>query len=172
MCARSRSFIAASRHRRREACAVKRLTRSDFLSAVGTFIAEQTQFETVRRFVFQCFEAEEDFDLEEGLEEVFAVLAPYLLYEEAHSDAHRLERMRRLRDALSQEGALAERALFALEFDRIQELRGKLLSGRITRAVYDDQLRKLSPATFDIRRLALRSAAHEGRETVDNRLMS
>lgn len=74
-----------------------RLTRADLVSALDAFISERVQFEAIRRFVFRYFDSEENVILEEGLEEVFAVLGPYIEYEEANGDEHRLTRMLRLR---------------------------------------------------------------------------
>ena len=149
-----------------------RLVQEDLLKAIDIFTSGEAEFDVLRRFVFSYFEGESDVELKEGMDEVFAVLGPYMEYEEAYGDAMRLERMRRLRSALSERGASAERAVFALEFDKIQALHSKLVKGTIPRAVYEEQLRKLSPADFDHRRLALWAAAHEGRGEADVGLMS
>lgn len=150
---------------------MKRLTRSGLLAALDGFIAGRTEFEAVRCFVLGYFEAEEELDLENGLEDAFSVIGPYLEYEEAYGDEHRLTRMRRFRSVLSTVGTVVEHLVFALEFDRICKLHEKLQEGRITRAVYDDQLRKLSPVELDVRTIALWAAAHEGRAELDLSLM-
>lgn len=136
-------------------------TRADLLSVLDSVLADGN-FPRLRRFVFEYFEGENHVKLEDDLERVLAVLAPYLEYEEAYGDADRLKRLQRLRDVLdSADDALVERTVWALEIDQIKDLRGRLEQGVITRSVYEAQLQKLSPVEIDVRRIAL-WAEHNG----------
>lgn len=151
---------------------MSRLSCLDLLSVLDSFLSGHANFEQVRRFVFQFYEAEEDITLETDLELVFAALAPYLEWEEAHGDDIRRERMQRLRDALSAAGAPVERTVWALEFEQIKGLQRRLDGGAITRGTYEAQLCKLSPAEFDVGRVAFWAEAHRKLNEIDTALLT
>ncbi len=126
----------------------------------------RTEFETVRQYVFRFYESEDEYSVTETERQLFAAIAPYLEYEEAFRDPERDRRMKRLLDALGPQTAVAERVIFALEFPTIEALTSKLDSGLIKRDVYEQQLAKLSPVTFNVKRVQLWARAHLGEETI------
>ena len=136
------------------------LTLIELREVLERYLSDRGTFEELRRFVFQYYEAEKETELDEPLQQLFPVLAPYMEHEEAYRDSDREIRLRRLRLVLEDKEAIAERALFALEFQRIQDLTRRLKLGNIDRDTYNDQLKKLSPAVFDDRRIALWAYAH------------
>lgn len=91
---------------------------------------------------------------------IFPILAPYLEDEEARGDEDRQQRTRRLRRLLDQEAALSERAVFALEFDKIRDLVRRFDNHLISRDVFENEIQKLSPGRFDPRRIVLWAIAH------------
>lgn len=144
-----------------------KVTFPDLLTVLDLFLRGDASFPDVCKFVFRYYEGEEEIDLDEDFSKVLPVIAPYVEHAEAFGDAKRIDRIRRLRAALDSRTALAERAVFGLEFDRVMELHSKLKTGKISGRVYDEQLRKLSPALFDPRRVALWAASHEGVDELD-----
>lgn len=131
------------------------LTLENFLSCIRLYLEGKAEFSKLRDFIFQYYEAEADISLDQSLDQIFPVLAPYFEFEESMGDPTRRYRMLRLEEALKADSEILERAVFALEFDRIQELKKKLLEKHITRSQYEDQLRKVSPVKFDMHRVKL-----------------
>ena len=143
------------------------LTLAAFVKVLDQLLDGNCAFDDLRRFVFQYYEAEAETELDESLQQLFPVLAPYMEYEEAYGDSDREIRLRRLRLVLEDKAEIAERALFALEFPRVQDLTRSLKLGKIDRETYKAQLKKLSPAVFDERRIALWAAAHADEKDVN-----
>jgi len=126
------------------------LTLHELLSRFQEYLDGMAEFSDVRRFVFQYYEAEQDFELDTYLEDVFPILLPYLQYEESEGDPQRSIRVRRLLNLLQGEQAsIKERVVFALEFDDIRQLTEKFSSGKISENVYDQQIAKLLPSKYD-----------------------
>lgn len=126
------------------------LTKQGFLLEILSCLNGDSQFSALQRYVFQYFEAEEDFELEEALDQIFQVFLPYLHFEESQEDAERDVRLRRVYALLQNAtSAIKERVVFGLEFDRILRLTRKLNSGVIPEHVYDEQLAALAPCEYD-----------------------
>lgn len=128
---------------------MKYLTLQDLLDQVQAYVCGAEEFRAVRRFVFQYFEAEQDFELSPELDAVFSVLLPYLHFEEACCDRDREGRMRRLCEQLTASDRLpVERSVFALEHAKILDLASRFGRGVIVKCVLEEQIAKLSPADF------------------------
>jgi hypothetical protein len=139
---------------------MRRFARADLVAVMDSLLLGRVGFERVRQFVFQYLEGEGEVQLDDDLELVFTALGPYLEHEEAYGDDERMVRMCRLRDALSAAGAPVERTVWALEFDRVRDLQRRFDAGVITRTVFETQLRELSPAEFDMHRVAFWATAY------------
>ena len=137
-----------------------RLTLSALQNILDAYLAGHQPFSEVRRFVYRYYEAEDETVLDDQLTAIFPILAPYLEDEEARGDEEKRQRIRRLRGLLDQEVGLSERAVFALEFDKIQDLVRRFDSQLISRDVFEDEIRKLSPGKFDPRRIVLWATVH------------
>lgn len=131
------------------------LTLHELLSRIHDYLEGKSDFSVVRDWVYQFYEAEEYYELDTALEEIFPILLSYLQYEEAEQDPMRSVRMHRLHKLLSvADWSFAEHAIFAMEFDEIRMLTRKVLDGVITSETYDRKMSTLSPATYDAKRLA------------------
>jgi len=126
------------------------LTKEMLLSEVKNYLDGHSPFSTVRRFVFQYFEAEEDFEVTEELASIFEVFLPYLHHEESVGDPDCELRLRRLYELLGDTVTFSkERTVFAIEFEKLRELAKKAKAGVISQSIYEDQISKLSPCNFD-----------------------
>jgi len=142
---------------------MKVLSVEGFLVVLDAYLTGRSGFEDVREYVFQLYWAEEEFQIDDRTKSLFAAMLGYLQVEEALGDSHQMERMKRLRYLLDSEDlldTLPERVSFALEFPKIRELTEKLNIGVISKRVYEDQLRKLSPPDVDIGRIEVWAQAH------------
>jgi len=116
---------------------------------IGEAARSDEGFLALRNFVFDYYAAEDDYVFEPAAgEAVFAVLLPYLQVEEAFGDNRREQRMRWLGMALEKEFT-AESAVAAISRERIAQLLTKRASRVISEEVFQEQLRKLSPARVD-----------------------
>ena len=126
------------------------LTKEMFLSEMRNYLDGHSPFSSVRRFVFQYFEAEEDFELTEELDSIFEVFLPYVHHEESVGDPDCSLRLRRLYDVLGETTTFSkERTVFAIEFEKLRDLAKKSRDGIISNSVYQDQISKLSSCSFD-----------------------
>lgn len=126
------------------------LTKEMFLSEVKNYLDGHSPFLAVRRFVFQYFEAEEDFELTEELDGILEVFLPYVHHEEAVGDPDCGTRLRRLYDVLGETTTFPkERTVFAIEFEKLRDLTKKVRNGVISNSVYQDQISKFSSCSFD-----------------------
>jgi hypothetical protein len=154
---------------------MKSLTKGGLLAIVDDYLNGRIDFSAVRAYVFQYYEAEEQFAISRDMEKLFAALAPYLEYEEAFGDEERRERMKLVRVAIGSESAdscLPERAVFALEFPKIKDVTTAYEARRIPHDVFIQQLSRLSPVSFDVARLALWARAHSNLTTMDPERLS
>lgn len=149
-----------------------RLTLPALRHILDKYLAGDEPFSAVRRFVYGYYEAEDTNILDASLAAIFPILAPYLEGEEARGDPDRQRRIRRLRGLLDQDTALAERTVFALEFDKIRDLVRRLEGNLISRDVFESQIRKLSPGSFEDRRIVLWAMAHRDEDEPDSSKLS
>jgi hypothetical protein len=137
------------------------LTLKELLSRLGLYLEGKSEFASVRDWVYQFYEAEGSYTLDDALEAVFPVLLSYLQYEEAEKDSKRDVRMRRLHDLLNgANSSFGERTVFALEYDETRELTRKLSDALITNETYQRKMSTLSPAPYDAARLVRWADAH------------
>ncbi|NLS91354.1 MAG: hypothetical protein GXX96_04115 [Planctomycetaceae bacterium] len=137
------------------------LTKEMLRSEMKSYLDGHSPFSAVRRFVFQYFEAEEGFEVTEELDDVFEVFLPYLQHEESVGDPDRELRLRRLHELLGDTPTfLKERAVFAIEFDKLRDLAKKASDGTISNSIYLDQVSKLSPCKFDYEAVASWANSH------------
>ena len=138
------------------------LTKEMLLYEIQAYLDGNSPFSSVRRFVFQYFEAEDNFEVTEELDSIFEVLLPYLHYEESQGDPACELRLRRLAGLLKEYGGLplTAVAVFAIEFDEIRELTQKFSNSTIPENVYHDQIVKLSPTKFDYQLVKAWAAKH------------
>ena len=105
---------------------------------------DNDEFARLRDLVFDYFADEETYFFQsESVRDVFAVLLPYLHFEEAFGDEQRAQKMTRLDKALRAEFS-PEMAVLGLEYERIAELERKKQSGVISDFTFQQQLRKIS----------------------------
>lgn len=139
------------------------LTKEMLLREIKEYLDGNSPFSSVRRFVFQYFEAEEDFEVTAELDSIFEVLLPYLHYEESQGDSDCELRLRRLYELLGDTVTfLKERAVFAIEFDKLRELAKKAQDGVIPQSVCENQISKLSPCNFDYELVKSWATSHVG----------
>ena len=125
------------------------MSRETLLQKIAQAIDSQERFIELRNFIFDYYAAEDEYDFTSPeLEKVFAVLLPYLHFEEAFGDPQRPERLRLLEKTLKEEMS-PEAAILGLEFDKISQLLQKLRSGLISDTVFETQLKKISPVDLD-----------------------
>ena len=126
-----------------------------------------------RQYVYEYHETDDEVVAEAACEDLFSVLVPYLLDKESLGDSLALERMTRLRQVLQTESKfVVEKAVFAIDYDRIQLFLAKLTGHKINQRVFEEQLAKLSPAQFDVRRIAVWAYAHDGANVMNLSLLS
>jgi hypothetical protein len=114
----------------------------------------------LRNFVFDYYAGEDEYVFtSERLEKIFAVLLPYLHFEEAFGDQRRALRLR-LMEQILREDLSPESAVLGLEYDQISALSEKLESGLIPESVFETQLRKISPADVDWNRVLTLYRSH------------
>jgi hypothetical protein len=148
---------------------MKILKLTDFLILLDSYLDGNSAFKILRDFIYGYFEAEENLEVDSNLSDILSVLAPYFEYEEAFGDPKREIRLKHLRQSLVSTTDLKERVIFAIEFDKIMSLTDKLNRGTITQKVYDEQLKKLSPARFDSHRISVWANRHNGESDIDIR---
>ena len=137
------------------------LTLNQLVWRLRLYLEGKSDFSTIRDWVYQFYEAEGSFAIDDPLEDVFPVLLSYLQYEEAEKDSKRDVRMRRVYKLLnSASSSFAERTVFALEFDEIRELTRKLSDALITEDTYQRKMATLSPVLNDVTRLVRWANAH------------
>ena len=126
------------------------LTLKELLSRLRLYLEDKSDFASVRNWVYQFYEAEASYRLDDALEAVFPVLLSYLPYEEAGKDSKRDVRMRRVYELLkSANSAFTERTIFALEYDDVRELTKKLSDALITNEMYQKKMAMLSPVPYN-----------------------
>ncbi len=127
------------------------LTLQELLSRLRQYLDGKDDFSAVREWVYEFYEAEESFGLDEALEEIFPVLLSYLQYEEAENDSRRDIRLRRVYELLNTASSMfAEYTVFGLEYDEIHELTNKLLNTTISNETYQRKMAALSPASYNV----------------------
>jgi len=131
-----------------------------FLEILDEFISAKLEFSAVREFVFQFYDDEQEFIVDEKTEILITVLTPYLEHEESWGDTERYDRMKRIRTVLQSDSNLTERLIFALRFSEIKILTNKLKNGIITKHVYCEQIGKLSPIEYDVQIVCKWAACH------------
>jgi hypothetical protein len=109
-------------------------------------------YDSFRSFVYSRYESEDEIVIDELGDELLSVLSPYIETEAAIPDSNRELRLRRLNYVLTSapQQNLSTAAVFAINYDEICELERKLLTGVISQRVFEEQLEKLSPATYDV----------------------
>lgn len=125
----------------------------------------------LRRFLFARYEGDEEIDVEPALESLLPVLEPYVEHEEALGDPDLSLRLNRLQRVLNCPNVTPERVFFALEFDAIRELVGRLLRHTIDQGTFERQLVKLSPATFDLQQVSTWALRHAELPEMDVAMM-
>jgi hypothetical protein len=131
---------------------VKTISVPTIVRQIEGYLAGKYDYDVLRNFVFSRYEAEEGLLVAPGADEVLSVLAPYMETEEFIADDKKDVRLRRLARVLSDTRGLPPSALsvLALEYDAISRLLEKRRGQLITFDVCREQVRKLSPAMFDV----------------------
>lgn len=142
------------------------------LNVVNSISEGEAPFEALRELVFSFYEAEEGITLDEQMESLFAVLAPYLEYEEVYGDPNKRSKILRLKRMIENGRIQAEHAVFAIEFDMIKSISQKLKEGVITREVFEKKVKELSPANIDWNKVFLWAYAHTDIPELDLSLIS
>lgn len=143
---------------------MRTITLKILIEQIRQYIDGKCEYDAVREYVFSPHESEDEIEVADDADQVLSVLLPYMLSEEAFGDKMRDVRLRRLVRLFEnpRETHLSAVVVFALEYDEIQELEKKLDSDVISEAVFREQLRKLSPATFDIDSIVSWGISHKG----------
>ncbi len=129
------------------------VSRENLLDRISKAADSEEDFLALRDFIFDYYAAEDNYVFEsEELEKIFAVLLPYLHFEETFGDRQRTRRLKRLEMALKEEFT-PESAVLALEYERISSLLRKLETEKISDFVFKAQLRKLSPLDINWRKV-------------------
>lgn len=126
-------------------------------------------YETFRTYVFSRYEAESEITVDDNADEVLSVLAPYIETEEAIPDQSRDLRLRRTARLLAnaRNAFVKELCVFGLNFSEIVDLTAKVDAGIIPQGVYMAQLRRLTPAEFDVGLVADWARKHRGNQEPD-----
>lgn len=126
-------------------------------------------YETFRTYVFSRYEAEGEVTVDDNADEVLSVLAPYVETEEAIPDQSRDLRLRRTARLLdnARNAFIKELCVFGLNFSEIVELTAKVDAGIIPQGVCIAQLRRLTPAEFDVGLVCDWARKHKGNQEPD-----
>ncbi len=151
---------------------MKTLTMTALIAMILSFLRDEKSFSVVRDFAYEYYESETNCKLDSALHVLFPVLVPYLEYEEAFGDKDRRKKIQRLYQVLQLHNVRPEHAVFALNFDKIQQFHRKLENQLLTRYVYDEQLKKLSPADFNLEAVARWAKAHKTLDSMDESKMT
>jgi hypothetical protein len=134
---------------------MKTISVPEIVGQIEGYLARRYAYEVVRSFVFSRYEAEEQLIVTPGADEVLSVLAPYMETEEFIADLKKDIRLSRLARLLTDTRGLPASALsvLALKYDEIALLLKKRREHLIAPDVCREQVRKLSPAKFDVDRV-------------------
>ncbi len=129
----------------------KVITMQTLLDRLNGFL-HGGDYDDFRSYVYSRYEAEEEIVVEDDADEVLSVLAPYVETEEAFPDINPEVRLRRTAKLLENANGVSITALcvFGLNYDEIADLTAKVDSAIIPQNVYVAQLRRLTPAEFDV----------------------
>ncbi len=143
---------------------MKSITLKQILDTIQKYVDGRCDFGFVRKFVNSRYTSEHYIDVEDEADNLLSVIAPYIDTEFAFRDEYRDIRLRRLLEFCStlRKLPIAAVAVFAMNFDEIKQLTAKRDSGVISYEVYVEQLRKLSPADYDVFLLEKWIESHSG----------
>ena len=121
-------------------------------SRLRNYLEENETYESFRSFVYSRYESEDDVVVEEAADDLFSVVAPFMETEAALPDSNRKVRLQRLDSVLCSENQrhLTTAAVFAINYDELQELERKRLAGVLPQRVFGEQVGKVSPAKYDV----------------------
>ena len=131
---------------------MKAISVPAIVEQIEGYLARKCDYGVLRNLVYSRYEAEEGLIVAPGADEVLSVLAPYMETEEFIADDKKDVRLRRLMRLLSDTRGLPPSALsvLALEYDEVLLLLKKRRDQLITADECREQVRKLSPAVFDV----------------------
>lgn len=131
---------------------MKTIAVPDIVQQIEGYLARRYDYDALRNFVYARYEAEEGLVSAPGADEVLSVIAPYIETEEFIADDKKDIRLGRLATLLSDTRGLPPSALsvLALYYDEISRLLEKRRDQLIPPDVCREQVRKLSPAKFDV----------------------
>jgi hypothetical protein len=142
---------------------MKTITLQSLTDTIAECLSGRQSYEQLRRLVHSRYESEEELIIEPLADDVLAVLAPYVEYEESFGDPKRQLRLRRLCHVLRRTiGRPQDWAVLALEYDELQDLLRKHDAGLLTDLILRQQVAKLSPAKFDVERVISLARQQEG----------
>jgi len=138
------------------------------LERLQGYLNQDYDFDDFRKLICARYESEDDIYVENEADDVLSVLAPYIETEEAIPDNRRDIRLRRLCKLLKNRGDLPASAVtvFGLKYEEIVQLVKKKDDGIITEAVLRQQVRELTPATFDLDSVLVWAEKQKGDEAV------
>ncbi len=131
---------------------MKNITIPAILKRLQEYLNQDCDYDTFRNFIYARYEGEEEMSIEDDADDVLSVLSPYIETEEAVPDNKRDMRLQRVCKLLRDRRGLSPTAItvFALKYDEIAQLVSKKDNGVITTTVFCEQVRKLTPAEFDL----------------------
>lgn len=139
---------------------MKNLTINSLISILEKYINENISIDEVRQFIFDYYENEQEFVLDNYLEEIFPILSSYFEYEEAYGDSECKDKLNRLYQVLEGKIFSIEAVVFALEFSKIKELTLKVNSKQINYKIYEKQIAKLFPFAFNTKKIIALAETH------------
>ena len=153
---------------------MRTISLSSLIRLIQQYVDGRCDYETVRSFVFSRYEGECELRVEDDADDLLSVLAPYFESEEAFGDKHRDIRLRRLVRFCEEpiRNKVSTSAVFAMNFDEIQQLLSRVEGGVISDTGFREQIRKLSPVVFDVDSVVAWGRIHKGQSEPDSSLIS
>jgi hypothetical protein len=107
----------------------------------------------LRKFIFDFYEGDSEDDLAPDVENIFAILAPYVEFEEAYGDPIAGKKIIRLKRLFDRNDFDANKVLFSLEYETIMILLHKLDNKKISTTIFKKKIDELSPANFNTEKI-------------------
>lgn len=141
---------------------IEQISLHDITKKLHAYLDGEDNYGTFRSFIYHRYESDNEVVVDEFGDKLLSVLAPYVETETAIPDNQRSIRLRRLAQLLrsTQMRFIVEVAVYALNFDEIAALLRKRDAGIISNAVFKEQIRKLSPASFDVEQISRWAEQH------------
>lgn len=120
------------------------VTKAELLKLIQNASRSHSQLVALRNYVFDFYYDDCNYIFDDKLINVFTVLCPYLLFEEARGDTDFSLRLRRLAFILQNNGAMKPCIILAIYYDEIKTLHDSYSNKLLSENTYKQKLKELS----------------------------